>query len=73
FPPRTAPNNKDQPPGPGQKIYVGNFPLGSWELSFVQSREGGRGGVWLPQADGSHLIYDDPPNGLFPYLRKCDP
>ncbi|GAQ08424.1 mutanase Pc12g07500 [Aspergillus lentulus] len=26
----------------------------------------------VAQADGSHLIYNDPPNGLFPYRRKRD-
>ncbi|EAW24837.1 uncharacterized protein NFIA_103250 [Aspergillus fischeri NRRL 181] len=70
FPPSYGPNNKAQPPGPGQKIYVGNFPLGSWELSFVQGGNTYTVGESKAVADGSHLIYDDPPNGLFPYLKR---
>jgi hypothetical protein len=52
---------------------VGNFLFGSWELSFVQGGNTytvGESKAVVAQADGSHLIYDDPPNGLFPYVKR---
>lgn len=55
---------------------MGNFPFGSWELSFVQNGNTytvGESKAVVPRADGSHLIYDDPPsNEVFPYLKNRD-
>ncbi|RDW58527.1 uncharacterized protein DSM5745_11218 [Aspergillus mulundensis] len=80
FPPtwKAAGKNKPDPPsppGPGQKIYVGNSPWGRWELEYVYQGVTTTVGAPKPvdvKADGSHLIYDPPPVRGFPYRRKRD-
>ncbi|RAH59378.1 hypothetical protein BO85DRAFT_395099, partial [Aspergillus piperis CBS 112811] len=73
FPP-SFPVNKVSPPGPGQKIYIGKFPFGYWDLEFVDTagitRTVGTPKAVVPKPDGSHYIYDAPPIKQFPYQRK---
>ncbi|RAK84431.1 hypothetical protein BO79DRAFT_108982, partial [Aspergillus costaricaensis CBS 115574] len=77
MPPQFPPSfsvNEVEPSGPGQKIYIGKFPFGSWELEFVDTagitRTVGTPKAVVPKPDGSHYIYDAPPNQQFPYQRK---